>query len=70
MKGKIKWIIIGIIVLAIIAMASVLIINEVGLSYQIEEIKEINYTTLVHDGKYGVIDKTGNIVVETIYEAV
>lgn len=70
MKGKIKWIIIGIIVLAIIAIASVLIINEVGLSYQIEEIKEINYTTLVHDGKYGVIDKTGNIVVEPIYEAV
>lgn len=70
MKGKIKWIIIGIIAVIVISIATVLIINEMGFSYKIEEIKQINYTTLLHDGKYGVIDKTGNIVVEPIYEAV
>ncbi len=70
MKGKLKWIIIGIIAVLIITIATILIINELGLSYEIEEIKEINYTTLVHDGKYGVIDKTGNIIVEPTYDAV
>ena len=70
MKGKVKWIIIGIIAVAIIAIVTVLIINEMGFHYKIEEIKEINYTTLVQEGKYGVIDKAGNIVVEPIYDAV
>lgn len=70
MKGKIKWIIIGIIVVAIIAVVAIWTINEMQLSYKIEEIKDINYTTLVHEGKYGVIDKTGTIVVEPIYNAI
>lgn len=70
MSGKIKWIIIGIIAVIIIAIATICIINEAKLSYKIEKIKEINYCTLIHDGKYGVIDKKGNIVVEPIYNAV
>ena len=70
MKGKIKWIIIGILAVIIIAVITVYIINEVQLFYEIEEITEINYATLVHEGKYGVIDKTGNIVVEPTYDAI
>ena len=70
MKGKIKWIIIGIAIIAIIAIAIILIINEMGYSYKIEEITEINYTILVHEEKYGVIDKQGNIIIEPIYDAV
>ena len=70
MKGKIKWIIIGIIAVIIIIVATLLIINEMGYSYEIEEITEINYTTLVHEEKYGVIDKSGNVIVEPIYNAV
>lgn len=70
MKGKIKWIIIGIIVVAIITIVAIWTVNEMQLSYKIEEIKDINYTTLVHEGKYGVIDKTGTIVVEPIYNAI
>ena len=70
MKGKIKWIIIGIVAVIIIAIATIFIINELQFSYEIEEITEINYTTLVHEGKYGVIDKTGTIIVEPIYNAV
>lgn len=66
MKGKIKWIILGIIIIAIIV-ASILIVNEKKFAYEIEEIKEINYATLVQEGKYGVIDKTGKIVVQPIY---
>ena len=70
MKGKIKWIIIGIAIIAVIAIAIILIINEMGYSYKIEEITEINYTILVHEEKYGVIDKQGNIIIEPIYDAV
>ena len=70
MKKKIKWIIIGIIIVAIIAIAIALVINEMGFYYKVEEITEINYTTLVQKEKYGVIDKAGNIVVEPIYDAV
>lgn len=71
MKGKLKWIIIGSIIgIIIIAISTIFIVNEIQLSYNIEEIKEINYATVIHDGKYGVIDKTGKIVVEPNYDAI
>lgn len=70
MNGKIKWIILGIILIAITSIVVFFIANEIGLNYEIEEVKEINYSTLVHEGKYGVIDKQGNIIVEPIYDAI
>ena len=39
MKGKMKWLI-GIIIIAIIAVATVVIMNEMQFSYKIEEVKE------------------------------
>lgn len=70
MKGKIKWIIIAVVTIAVIVAATIFIVNEVQLYYEIEEIKDINYTVLVRDEKYGVIDKAGNIVIEPTYDAV
>lgn len=70
MNGKIKWIIIGIVIIAIILVAGIFISNEVMISYKIEEIKDIKYNTLVHEEKYGVIDEKGNILVEPTYDAV
>lgn len=70
MKEKIKWIIIALVIIAIIVVATIFIVNEIQLSYKIEEIKDINYTILVSNEKYGVIDKTGNIVIEPTYDAV
>lgn len=70
MKGKLKWIIIGIIIFIVIALAIVFTVNEIQLSYQIEEIKDINYAIFVHEERYGVIDKTGNVVVEPNYDAI
>ena len=69
MKGKMKWVILGIIVI-IIVVAVVLAVNEMQFAYEIEEIKEINYVTLEQDNKYGVIDKTGKIVVEPTYNGI
>ena len=44
---------------------SILIINEVKINYTVEEIKEYNYFTLTQNKKYGVIDKTGNIIINS-----
>ena len=70
MNKKIRWIIIGIVAVIIIAISIMAIINEVQLHYKVEEISEYNYFTLEQNQKYGVIDKNGNIVIEAEYEAV
>ena len=67
MKGKIKWIMIAVIVVILLIVATIITINELGLQYQIEEIKEYNYFVLTKEGKYGVIDKSGNVVIEPQY---
>ena len=70
MNKKIRWIIIGIVAVIIIAISIMAIINEVQLHYKVEKISEYNYFTLEQNQKYGVIDKNGNIVIEAEYEAV
>lgn len=70
MNKKIRWIIIGIVAVIIIAISIMAIINEVQLHYKVEEISEYKYFTLEQNQKYGVIDRNGNIVIEAEYEAV
>lgn len=70
MNKKIRWIIIGIVAVIIIAISIMAIINEVQLHYKVEEISEYNYFTLEQNQKYGVIDRNGNIVIEAEYGAV
>ena len=70
MNKKIRWTIIIAIAIILIAIITISIINEIGFNYKIEEISEYNYFVLVQDGKYGVIDKNGNIVIDAKYEAV
>lgn len=70
MNKKIRWIIIGIVAVIVIAISIMAIINEVQLHYKVEEISEYNYFTLEQNQKYGVIDRNGNIVIEAEYEAV
>lgn len=70
MNKKIRWIIIGIVAVIIIAISIMAIINEVQLHYKVEKISEYNYFTLEQNQKYGVIDRNGNIVIEAEYEAV
>lgn len=70
MNKKIRWIIIGIVAVIIIAISIRAIINEVQLHYKVEEISEYKYFTLEQNQKYGVIDRNGNIVIEAEYGAV
>lgn len=64
-----KWLV-SIIIIAVIAIVAVIVFNEIQFAYKIEEVKEINYVTLVTEGKYGVIDKTGNIIIEPTYNGI
>ena len=43
MKGKVKWIIVGILILVVVSIAAIMIIKEMQLNYTIEEITEYNY---------------------------
>ena len=70
MNKKIRWIVIGIVAVIIIAISIMVIINEVQLHYNIEKVSEYKYFTLEQNQKYGVIDRNGNIVIEAEYEAV
>ena len=70
MKGKVKWIIVGILILVVVSIAAIMIINEMQLNYTIEEITEYNYFVLIENEKYGVMDKYGNVIIEPSYEAV
>lgn len=72
MQKKVKWIIAAvlIIVIAIIATIAGILINQMQYVYDIEDIEEINYSIFIHEDKYGVIDKTGEVVIEPIYNAI
>lgn len=72
MQKNVKLIIVAviIIVIAIIATTAGIFINQMQYVYDIEDIKEINYSIFIHEDKYGVIDKTGKVVVEPTYNAI
>ncbi len=73
MKGKLKWIIIAIIIL-LIAVATtitfILVMDKLDMQYTIEEIKEYNYFVLTEASKYGVIDKNGKVIIKPNYIAI
>ncbi len=70
MKSKIKWIIIGIVILVAIVALVLFIVNRMSYSYTVEEVKEFNYNILTKNERYGVINKNGEVVVEPIYDTV
>ena len=69
-KKKIIFII-SIIVLFLIVISVILISkNKAKLDYKIEVVNEINYMLYSENNKFGVIDKSGNIVVQSQYDEV
>ncbi len=70
MNKKIIWIIIIIAILLLGIVTTIAIVNEIGFNYKTEKISDYNYFVLEQDDKYGVIDKSGNIIIEAKYEAV
>ena len=73
-KSKKKIIILIVILLIIIAVAVgiTMYLNNQRYNYELSEISndQIQYYKLEQDGKYGVIDREGNIVVEPVYSTI
>lgn len=70
---KDKKVIIGIIILLILILGTcviILISKNNSKEYQIEQITSYNYFNLYKDGKVGVIDKNGNIIINPEYTSI
>lgn len=62
--------VIVIILIIVVSLLTYYFIKQNGRKYEIAKIEEYNYFILKKDDKYGVIDKTGNIVIEPNYTEV
>ena len=72
MKNK-KWIMILLIIASIILLtigAISYIQDREKYNYKIEKVTQINYHTINREERYGVIDRSGNILVEPIYDII
>ena len=70
MKKKVTIIIIILIILLLGGYFTFKSINENNLKYEVAKIDNYNYFVLKSNGKYGVIDKTGNIIISSEYDDV
>lgn len=57
-----------VIILVVLVMIGVMANNKI--KYEIEEVTEYNYFKLYQNEKYGVIDKSGNIIINPEYEVI
>ncbi len=67
---RIRITIIAIIVICVFAIGIYQLIKNRSKQYEIEKINEYNYFVLKQDDKYGVINKKGDIIIETQYDDV
>ena len=72
MKKKTVFITIGIICIILATTISILAIRnkKPNLDYQLEVVTEINYVVFMDNNKYGVINKNGDIVIESKYDEI
>ena len=72
MKKKTVFIIIGIICIILATTISIIAIKnkKPNLDYELEVVKEINYMVYMDNSKYGVINKNGDIIIESKYDEV
>ena len=61
-----------VIIIAILVIILVIVFfrNKKNLSYQLEEVKEIDYMLFSENNKFGVINKQGQVVVHAVYDEV
>lgn len=67
---RIRMTIISIILIGLIVFGIYLLVKNSSKKYEIEEVKEYNYFVVKQDNLYGVIDRSGNIVVDAKYDDV
>lgn len=70
-KKKIIIIVILIVLVAVIATVTAIYLNKrAKYVYDIEQVSHIEYNTINIDGRYGVIDGKGNIIIEPNYDVI
>ena len=70
MNKKSLFIVLGIVIIVTIIAVTLQVMNNLKYSYKLQEVSESEYYILVHEGKNGVIDKKGNIIIDAIYDIV
>lgn len=67
-----KGLILVVVIVVLIAVVIGIIINSKkrNLEYQLEEVKQLDYFICAENNKYGVIDKTGKVIVPPYYDEV
>ncbi len=66
-NNKVKFSI-GIILIIVISIGVCFILKNKNINYSVEEVSKYNYNQVNKDGKYGVISKKGDILIEAIYD--
>ena len=66
-KKKVIGVIIGIIILVIAVIVAIGVYRQSKRNYEIEEVKQYQYFKIYEAGKYGVINKEGDILIEPQY---
>lgn len=64
------YIIIAIILLIAIIAGIVIFVTDNNLDYEIEQVGEYKYLKLYENGKYGIIDRSGNTLIQPQYEQI
>lgn len=67
-QNKIKFIVI--IALLVLIIVGLLLVDYKNKEYNITEVSNFKYYMLNQNGKYGIIDTSGNIVIEPIYDTI
>ena len=66
-KKKVIGVITGIIILVIAVIVAIGVYTQSKRNYEIEEVKQYQYFKIYEAGKYGVINKEGDILIEPQY---
>ena len=68
-RKKGKAIIVFLVIVLIVCALGMILLNKINdKSYKLEEVAKFSYFKLYEDGKYGVIDITGKVLVPAKYE--
>ncbi len=72
MKNKKVFVILGFIVFLVVIIVGLIFFfkSKEKYDYKIEKVTQVNYNIVNIDDRYGVIDRTGNIIVDPIYDII
>ena len=58
------------VIITFVVLLTIYLVDRAKYDFEIEKVKDINYHIIHEDNKYGVINREGQIVVDTIYDII